>query len=319
MSIVSHYMLLSAIKGSVPPTPPTPTYEYEILQNFIEGHSIGEPSEDKDPWITQVLSEEDYDTNWLVYTTENLVDTTVGAALIDSRNPLDFSKYNVSSGTPYGISTNNYDDEHCEVDFEFTSSLYPITVETFAFARSYEEYFETYGSERIISIGSCGNAFNPKTNIYLEINTNGNEINVGICGGLVPYQAQTLISIDCSTDEDIHTRNDDMDLSYWLVNWHHYALTINNNNLYLFLDGKLKGTVALNTQCEFDVQKYNGSAFVIEHRSGTLKQMLDSMDNVIFIKGNNLNHETFDGAYAQLAVCNQCKWTSDFTPPTEAY
>ena len=97
------------------------------------------------------------------------------------------------------------------------------------------------------------------------------------------------------------------------------AATIDNNNLYLFLDGKLKGTTALNTQCDFDVQKWNGSSSVIEHRSGTLKQMLDSMDSAAFIKGSNLNQNSFDGAYAQLAVCNQCKWTSDFTSPTEAY
>ena len=323
MSIASHHMLMSAVRGSSP-TPPTPTYEYEILQNFIQGHSVGEPAQSGDPWITQVLSEEDYYTNWLAYTTENLVDTTVGATLIDSRKPLDFSKYNVSSGTPYGISTSNQDDEHCEVDFE-VSSLYPITLETFAFGRSDEAYqgrtcYETMGSERILTLGSKGDAFNPKNNIYLDVNTTNNEITLGICGSLIPYDVQTLLTIECASDEDISTQNaNGMDLGLWLPNWHHYAVTIDINNLYLFLDGKLKGTVALSTQCEFDVQRYNGSTFVTEHRSGTLKQMIDSTDSVIFIKGYNLNHETFDGAYAQLAVCNQCKWTSDFTPPTEAY
>jgi hypothetical protein len=47
--------------------------------------------------------------------------------------------------------------------------------------------------------------------------------------------------------------------------------------------------------------------------------MLDVMNPMVYLKQSNDNQSTFDGAYAQFAVCNQCKWTSNFTPPTEVY
>lgn len=323
MSIVSHHMLMSSIRGGSPTPPTPPTYEYSILQNFVEGHSISEPDTTQgDSWITQVLSEDDLSTDWLDTSYQYLVNDTIGSKLIDSRKPLDFSKYNITSGTPYGMSSNNWDSDWCDLAFNIEHNVYPITVETFAFARSSSYYKDRnyYNPDGYVPIFMLGKpSVNNGTGYNLTLEVGGNEVRLYIQGGWNPYDSQILFELDCSTDEDLHidTHNEGYDLSYWLVSWHHYALCIDNSNIYILLDGKLKGSVPLSTECSFDVMVQG--TWQVEHRSGTLKQMLDAMNPMVYVKQSNDNQSTFDGAYAQFAVCNQCKWTSDFTPPTEAY
>lgn len=325
-----HHGLLTIGNGSGP-LPPEPSHYYYILQNFVDGHEIGTPilsgDDHGEDWIRTVLSSIDLSDEWLCDDQSHLVDSTVGADLIDDRAPLDFSKYNISSGTPYGMCTSNYDDTTCMVSFDVSlRRSYPITVETFASARTMTAYYDSYGNERVFSLGSLGSARVPKYNLSLEINSTTNEITLVMNGGLNnsatsggPY---TLLTVDCSTDPDFanpSATSYDTELGLWLPGWHHYAITIDEEKIYLFIDGHLKGTVDLETYISFNVIVFNGSSFVTKTLSGTLRSMLNDMETFVSVKAYNMNQESFDARYANFAVTDVCKWTSDFDIPTVPY
>lgn len=47
--------------------------------------------------------------------------------------------------------------------------------------------------------------------------------------------------------------------------------------------------------------------------------MIITMSLVYVRNAANDEGYSFDARFAQFAVCQSCKWTSDFTVPTEAY
>ena len=81
--------------------------------------------------------------------------------------------------------------------------------------------------------------------------------------------------------------------------WHHVALSCDGTNLYTFYDGELVGTVAIAS---------------VSGLSTMLASALKVMVNVD--SGGYGANELW---YAQLALCDSCKWTDDFTPSKEAY
>lgn len=96
----------------------------------------------------------------------------------------------------------------------------------------------------------------------------------------------------------------------WISSWHHFALTIDASNLYVFVDGKCYATVPLSNT-------YANEAGTTK----TLGEWIALMPSKVCITnaeeaGSGM---TMDGLWAQFAVCKACKWTTDFTVPTEAY
>lgn len=79
------------------------------------------------------------------------------------------------------------------------------------------------------------------------------------------------------------------------TNYHHYAITCDGTDLRVFVDGTAVMTVTLE---DYDkVQLALATSFVFYQ----------------MYMGPAL------GRFAQTALCNKCKWTANFTPPTTAY
>jgi hypothetical protein len=81
--------------------------------------------------------------------------------------------------------------------------------------------------------------------------------------------------------------------------WHHVALSCDGSNLYLFYDGELLGTV------------------VIASVSGLSAMLSSALKVMVNVDSSGSGANTI--WYAQLALCDACKWTADFTVPTVAY
>jgi hypothetical protein len=307
-----------------------PTYEYLLLQNFVTGHEIGSPDLNNGlSWAKTIQSDSWYDDNWMGYETYggNLLSSTVGDVAIDTSSPLDFSKYEISNGTPFGVISCNGDDTSTRVAFSIQNlEAFPITIETFACGRPrYEgnDYVDISGVVPVFTIGKYAstNPFTPKPNLSFCVYPDG-----GYAGedSVIFVKADIGLAYDESTDGqeligipywNPHVSNS---MHKWLAQWHHYALTIDNDNMYMFVDGSLKGTISLSTQLNFS---YTDSSFARVQYNKTLREFLSEIDMSLVYAKNASNSEgySFDARFAQFAVCQECKWTSDFTVPTEAY
>lgn len=111
---------------------------------------------------------------------------------------------------------------------------------------------------------------------------------------------------DGVTGESGHTIYD------WMTDWHHYAISIDTTNLYAFVDGKRYTTVPLST-----TYTDNGGT------TKTLSEWIGLMPSQVcvssWVNSGQAGDNGLEGLWAQLAVCKACKWTTDFTVPTEAY
>lgn len=311
------------------PTPPS--FEYVILQNFVTGHDIGTPDlNNGSSWVSTIQNDSWYGTNYMGLETYggNLLSSTVGDASIDTSTPLDFSKYGINGGTPFSVITCNGDDYSTRVAFS-TQNLeaFPLTMEIFACGRPSEEdedyVADTMGPVPVFTIGNYAstNPYTPKPNLSFCVDTNA-----GYAGedSVIFVKADIGLAYDKSTEgqELIGITYWDPGMSRsmnrWLAQWHHYALSIDNDNMYMFVDGSLKGTISLSTQLNFS---YTDGSFAIVQYNKTLREFLSEIDmSLVYVKNaSNSNGGTFDARFAQFAVCQSCKWTSDFTVPTEAY
>ena len=290
--------------------PPSEGVEYVLLQNFISGHSIG--SAEHGQWVTTVPN----DWNDLFQRDSHLSmfdDTTAGATLVDNRSPIDCSKYGISSGTPVATVTGDYG-WHTDLAFSFGSGNIstPFTVETFFTCREPYEFNHNF----IFYIGAAK---------YRPENHNELHLALKISSGLNPDDPNDTHIGLYLTDEftDDHkllgfepdginpgTTDDGRPFfTTWISSWHHFAITADTTNLYVFVDGKLYATLALSTTItnENDVTK-------------TLGEWIGLMPSKILITSFESGEGSgLCGLWAQLAVCKACKWTTDFTVPTEAY
>lgn len=305
------------------PTPPSPSFEYVILQNFVTGHDIGTPDLNNGcPWISTIQTDSWYENNWMGPETYggNLLSSNVGDAAIDTSTPLDFSKYGINDGTPFAVTTCNADNTNTRVAFSIQNlEAFPITIETFACGRPhYEEddYVDIAGVVPVFTIGKpFDNGLN-KPNLSFCVYPNG-----GYAGedNVIFVKADIGLAYDESTEgqELIGIKywepGESNSMHKWLAHWHHYALTIDNDNMYMFVDGSLKGTISLSTQLNFE---YSSAQY-----NKTLREFLNEMDmSFVYVKNaGNSEGYSFDARFAQFAVCQECKWTTDFTVPTEAY
>ena len=310
---------------------PSPSYDYVLLQNFTEEHTIGTP--DTEPygvstdWITTVLSIGGYEQNNMSCDYSYLVDDTEGATLLDNRNFLNFQKYNVSNGTPFGNISSNGDTNWQGMRFTLPNWSYGdnFTFEFFTRGRDGDpeyDFYMTYGLETVARIGSIQRVIASGEviqdwSLSIEVNSMG-----GIEG--VPKSIQLLIrnswsdipnELDslCEITESSHPEVfNGESMERFLCRWHHYAISKDDNNLYFFIDGHKVFEMALSTNLELTT---SDAEF-----SGTLSEFLTALQPKVLLKPMQMGTERmYDGNYAQLALCNGCKWSSDFTPPTEAY
>jgi hypothetical protein len=82
--------------------------------------------------------------------------------------------------------------------------------------------------------------------------------------------------------------------------WHHFALSCDGTNLYVFIDGNLLGTIV--------IANINGLAEFLTTAMKEIDVVVDDFD-----RGQSCVY------LAQLALCDSCKWTSDYELPKEAY
>ena len=79
------------------------------------------------------------------------------------------------------------------------------------------------------------------------------------------------------------------------TNYHHYAITCDGTDLRVFVDGTAVMTVALEDYDKAQLSLATSFVFYQMYMGPAL------------------------GRFAQTALCNKCKWTENFTPPTTAY
>lgn len=338
MSLIKLNGRLLKFRGTTPPTPPTPTYEYILLQNFVPGHIIGTIdtswSRTIQDWITTVLYPDwdhddyeygdNYEDIWSSSINHDLLDSTVGATLIDTTTPIDFSNYGITTGTPYGMITGNGDEYRLDLIFSLDSELFNpknVTFELFAMGRTQYNgslYYSTNGSETIMTLGRSYNKQEDQNcwSIFVDINTDRSEDQISLMIDRNDYGVYTIGAVSSNSNNFLDSG---LSISNWVAHWHHYAMTIDGTNIYLFIDGKKYIEVPISTNIEFTYKEWEGSSRVTRTYSGTIEGIIKQIEPYVLLKGINGNQYSFDAGYAQVAVCTECKWTDDFTPSTTAY
>ena len=259
--------------GNVGPTPPGPSYNYIILQNFLDGHTIGTPIPGGNGY-SDFYNKYPADISTLWYAVEdwsntNLVSTTPGDQLLYSENGFDFSKYGLTDGQiPFGFcKCYNIYDGAGYANVTLPSSW---TLETW--------FYSPLGD---------GESTDPFWGSFFEI------------GPSYP----NLIRLFVETNSiSLHAMGDELfDVSKTVTNqaWHHVALSCDGTNLYVLYDGELIGTVA------------------IASVSGLSSMLASAVKVMVNVDSSDSGANTL--WYAQLALCDSCKWTSDYEVPKEAY
>jgi hypothetical protein len=297
---------------------PTPSYEYVLLQNFVAGHSIGTPSFGE--LVTTVP--DDWESLW--QSDSNLTmfdDKAEGASLIDNRNPIDCSKYGINSGTPVTTISCNNEGGWIVAGFDIDNGnlSYPLTAETFFTCR--EPY--NMNTHFIMIIGN-------ENYFYPDDSDAANNLFIGLCLSTGTYDDHKYCTVYLTNnhmiyhrianfnpdevgepiDNDGHVPAGKIAITTWLNSWHHFAITIDTSNLYVFVDGKCYATIPLSNT-------YANEGGLIK----TLGEWIALMPSKVCITSaeNAGSGATMSGLWAQFAVCKACKWTTDFTVPTEAY
>lgn len=320
----NRFMLVSKVGSHVYSWPSaTPIYNYVVLANFIQGHSTGTITEGS--WITDVMSDDAKSAAWIWGDYSGyLVDSTVGSPMVDPRSPIDFSAYGVSNGTPYGLITCNLDDTNCRLIYDTTGvSKTSMTAEMWVFGCSDypEDGYNTNGPEPLMTIGAMdrheGSQWEDLINLTMYLNTaDGYEdvcgIHVVIAQGTTDYNGEGVLFY--LSPETLSTLfGTTVVFDEWVKDWHHYAICIDTSNLYFFIDGKKAGQMALSNNVT--IEDHSTS----EQVTHTLGEFLAMTTDNLVIKGYNFNQFSWDGGFAQVAVCGACKWTADFEVPTVAY
>ena len=330
----------------VSPEPPPPSFNYILLHNMVEGHTIGVDPYDyadaygtswHDKWLDTVLYDDsdhesyewwdNYSDIWRNNYKQNLVDDTIGAKLIDTRKPIDFSKYNITTGTPYAIYNGDDDSTVTSLNFDLNETAFNplnITLETWAFCRS-DSYYYTSGMESLISIGSSqerkNGAWTDSFQLVIVVDANGNDeegLSVAVAFNGIQGNYMDLFGV---YEEEGDFLNTGKPFDRWLCDWHHYALSVDGTNIYFHIDGKLVGQKSLSDTITFEYSVWNPSTQKYEDQTyeGTLEGFVSQIPKWVQIGGRNWNEASLNAGFAQLAVTDSCKWTTDFEVPTVAY
>jgi hypothetical protein len=278
--------------------PPSPSYNYVLLNNFISPMP-----ETRKPYESQGDSRFDDFCNTVpsvwdsCYQTNDLVSSIPGEQMLDDTLPVDFSSKNIPAGTPFGIVT----EESCPL---YEGPSYAIAASSVSNGCTIELWYKSNYSWNdqdnvwLVKIGHTNGTSDAYPNLLLTMNlTNGSSY-----GGYDEQSPEYDVTLRLSTESNQSgTPYTETISTNWADGiWHHYALTYDasTNFVHFFLDGhKVKSiTDAVNDIRElFTTVSYMGFARI-------------TGDSIIP-----------KGRFAQIAVCDQCKWTDDFTVPTVAY
>ena len=274
--------------GPIPPGPgPTPGYNYVFMNQFISPmpepiHPYEELPDKCDNFENVVPAS--WDSN---YQSNELVSDIPGAQMLDSDTPIDFSGKGISSGTPCGIVTS----DSCPLD---EGPTYAITAGSLGNGCTIELW---YKSDRTIT--QENNAWLIRVGVE---NNNARSLLLSMEGRpieeyspIFEYSATLRLS-NGSTSKNY---NQTIETNWLDGNWHHYAMTYDSTAqvVHFFLDGH--------------------KAITIDDAANTLQDIFTNAAHVDFAPNNG--YEIQKGRFAQIAVCNECKWTEDFTVPTVAY
>jgi hypothetical protein len=285
-----------------------------VLQNFVAGHSIGTPSVGE--LVTTVP--DDWESLWQDADNLSMFDNkTPEAALIDNRSPIDFSKYGINTGTP--VATISCDNEGGWIFAGFNidngNLSYPLTVETFFTCREpyhmNSNFIAIIGNDRHfvqndndLFIGLCLSTGTYDDDKYCRVYLTNNDMVYHKLANFNPDEVGEPI------DNEGHIPEGKIGMTTWLNSWHHFAITIDTSNLYVFVDGKCYATIPLS-----NTYANEGGT------TKTLGEWIALMPSKVCITSaeNSGAGYSMAGLWAQFAVCKACKWTTDFTVPTEAY
>ena len=331
---------------------PSPSYDYVLLQNFIDGHSIGEPVDYNDDfpnwhdhWVDTVLYDDsdhadytwcdNYDDMQRSDYKLNLLSTLVGDKTIDTRTPVDFSNYNISTGTPYAIFNGAHEDEWPEgscaqsLNFDLSNTTFnPLntTIEMWTFCREPSEYSYSIPDDEapLFSIGSdCykeNGDWTESFQLMVKYDDDSTKSGITVCIGYDGLDGNQ-VTAELFGVYDINDKFIDSDTWFtkWVKNWHHIALGLDGTNIYLHIDGKLVGQRALSDEITYTYHYWDDQGQQTTTYEGTIANLISQIPKWIQIGGNTRQHKSLDAGYAQLAVSDACKWTTDFQVPTTAY
>lgn len=276
---------------------PIYTYNYILLVNFIdqdifpdtvEGNNALHECNTKEKFDT--YSEEYAD----LYETSYFGSDSPSSILLDNRCPVDFSSKGVSGNTPFGICA--LDDDY-SYHHRYTSVIPANSVFTYElwYAAATGDYQDSqspaYPALGAFQVSGSRGYFQLSLEVAETSGDTGAEyfsVNVKMAEFDQDVDSKVLEKKFYVTEETYDT------VQASFKQWHHYAVTCDGTNLRLFFDGELAGT-------------YNNS---------NLPSLIGGAD-LVFWPG--FNEIPSYGRFAQIAVCDECKWTSDFTVPTVAY
>jgi hypothetical protein len=284
-------------KGNVGPTPgpgPTPSYNYILLNNFIT--PMPEP---RKPYESQGVSSSDNFINTVPsewpdsYQTNDLVLSTHGDQLLDDASTIDFSSKNIPAGTPFGIVTS----DSCPLG---EGPSYAISSSSVSNGCTIEMWYKSsytwnvQDNAWLVSIGHKNGISDAYPKLLLTIN--GNNMS-GYAESIPEYYAMLRLSTESNTRGTDYNATVSIDWANGI--WHHYALTYDasTNFVHFFLDGhKVKS---------------------ITDATNDIRELFTTVSYIDFLSSNG--SDLPKGRTAQIAVCDQCKWTEDFEVPTVAY
>jgi hypothetical protein len=275
---------------SLTPAPPAPSYNYVLLQNFLDGHTIGTP-----------ISEADYSDFNNTYPSDksaigygwsdswsdtNLVSTTAGTQLLYSEARFDFSKYGLTTGQlPFGYTNVNG-------SWYMGAGYRDITLPT---EFTYEVWFN-----------SPANDWEGTFIAFFKENWDALKIVLSDAQMSIMFD-DTIFEVDRykpsgSSDYAYEPDQETFEKAFPIIagSWYHFALSCDGTNLYVFINGNLLGTIV--------IANVNGLAEFLATAMKEIDVVVDDFD-----RGQSCVY------LAQLALCDSCKWTADFTVPTVAY
>ena len=277
----------------VEPVPPSPGYNYILLNDFITPMpATRRPYESEgdsrfDDFCNTVPSE------WgAEYQESDLVSSTTGAQMLDSDTPVDFSSKGIPEGTPFGIVTWG----SCPLE---SGPSYAITASSVSNGCTIELWYKTdYGLNNddnvwLVSIGHNEGIQDgyPKLLLSMDLTNSASYSDPPV------YSVMLRLTTVTNTSGTDYTET--VSTNWTNGQWHHYALTYDasTNYVHFFLDGhKVKS---------------------ITDATNDIQELFTTVSYMDFVSSDGYNIPK--GRTAQIAVCDQCKWTDDFTVPTVAY
>ena len=279
--------------GPVPPGPgpgPTPGYNYVFMNQFISPmpepvHPYEELPNTYDNFENVVPASWDSD-----YQSDDLVSSTPGDTMLDSDTPVNFSSKGIQTGTPFGIVTW----DSCPLE---AGPIYAATEGSLSNGATIELWYKLDFS------------VNEETNVWLASIKPNNSHGGGYPTLLVAMEMENPSEyspsrkyssyIRLSTSSDRFNYTEEVPTNWGDGEWHHYALTYDASNqvVHFFIDGHKVKTIS--------------------DKTSLIQELFAYATNLEFAQsdGYTLPH----GRFAQIAVCDECKWTEDFTVPTVAY